>query len=1095
MRTSPRQFLKTRRPEQFSDSDFAEETTIDRLKLEEYFSTLTNRSQELEFEGFAKSLCQVEICPNLLPHTGPTAGGDSKVDSETYPVSDTTSLAWFVGVGDKAASERWGFAFSIRKDWKTKLKDDVRKIHATERGYKVAYFVSSQYIPDKERAEAEDELRDETGIDVRVLDRNWILDKVLKNRRHDIVAKELHVEVLEEIKPRKGPFDTKKETQLEELDKKIVEDISKEVINNSTIEDSIRSAILSREIEKPRVEIDGRFERAKRLANEHGTSFHQFNALYQHAWTTFWWLEDFSTYQGLYKQVEEKALKSDNVYDLERLVNLWYCLNTVRNQEEDKEKISTNEEFFSTATKNLKKKLTKLSKNTEHKPSASLYAKSLFLHVELAEKRFSGGNIDKVLAELKEVVQNSQNLIGFPLKSTTQVLTEISPVLEDSPVYKDLFETILEVIGKRDGELASAKLLLDRGEKLIELDKPHEAIQSIGSALRLLYKNESKDDVVRALFLIGGSYEMVGLFWAARGALLTAASLATSDIWNYGDINTMQAACYKHLKWLELRLGRLPQALDWNELDLFIRNLLVNKGLKQEDVFEQITQFDVALGVIFLHSDLETLGRLEQLPSQLEKQGLDFSPIALLHALGHTDKLPRDFTSVIKQEDMDDFFTQWANLYTPTYLPEKLTNTEEDVVTLTSHILGCEIMVKTENQPPCLEVAESVLASTESFLSTGTLLHAAAHESNIEINIDRNAKSKMIEFEIIDDEDKPIVNIHCGDFNPHSMSHSEQGKLRDHMFELVVETMARFVIFEDHKKDLKEIMGKERAADRAFGFSSSFVTLGNVLGHTPKTRITDWIDKEQVSYELLRTEPLEFPETSKSKDDSDTPPDKDALAHAKHTDMQTVSIIRNALWDKAGWTGAGYVVMPGGEAPPILTVLFKHVEVGKKIFEGWKKKFGSKDIDEEIRVTIVTGVDQDNPSHYKVGIGSNIKALEKEHDRISSRFFMAITRIHTMTPTSHENLNNFKESFGKFGIYLLAPGSLGNPPQVFIRHGIVKREVIFKEAWEIGPNDLDMLLISPEDKPVIPPEVKNPPILELLKSREDPDARPRKIEK
>lgn len=41
---------------------------------------------------------EVVICPNLLPQTDPTGGGDSKVDSETYPVSSEISDKWYYEV-------------------------------------------------------------------------------------------------------------------------------------------------------------------------------------------------------------------------------------------------------------------------------------------------------------------------------------------------------------------------------------------------------------------------------------------------------------------------------------------------------------------------------------------------------------------------------------------------------------------------------------------------------------------------------------------------------------------------------------------------------------------------------------------------------------------------------------------------------------------------------------------------------------------------------------------------------------------------------------------------------------------------------------
>lgn len=86
MKITPKQFLKTRRPGQFSDSEIISESQIDSTVLEFYLDTLVTRSQEVEFERFGIRLCKVAITPNILPNTGPTGGGDGKVDSETYPV-------------------------------------------------------------------------------------------------------------------------------------------------------------------------------------------------------------------------------------------------------------------------------------------------------------------------------------------------------------------------------------------------------------------------------------------------------------------------------------------------------------------------------------------------------------------------------------------------------------------------------------------------------------------------------------------------------------------------------------------------------------------------------------------------------------------------------------------------------------------------------------------------------------------------------------------------------------------------------------------------------------------------------------------------
>jgi len=123
-RVSPYDFLKSRHPDEFSDSTIVRQAKLDKAFFDYYLDTLTNRSEEKKFELFCKRMAEQEICPNLLPQTGPTGGGDSKVDSETYPVSDEISLIWYSGIGREAASERWAFAISAKKDWKTKALGD-----------------------------------------------------------------------------------------------------------------------------------------------------------------------------------------------------------------------------------------------------------------------------------------------------------------------------------------------------------------------------------------------------------------------------------------------------------------------------------------------------------------------------------------------------------------------------------------------------------------------------------------------------------------------------------------------------------------------------------------------------------------------------------------------------------------------------------------------------------------------------------------------------------------------------------------------------------------------------------------------------------
>src|SRR5262245_36242066 len=189
---SPSTYYRQRRPELFSDSQKTTEISLTREVLSHHLETLTNQKAETIFEGFALRLAEKFIAPNLRPQTGPTGGGDGKTDTETYPVSSEISERWFMPE-TAAGSERWAFAFSAKKDWRTKVRADVKSIAETERGYPRIYFVTNQFVPAKDSAKEQDELTKRYGIPVTILDRTWLLDCVLEKNSLDIASQTLGV--------------------------------------------------------------------------------------------------------------------------------------------------------------------------------------------------------------------------------------------------------------------------------------------------------------------------------------------------------------------------------------------------------------------------------------------------------------------------------------------------------------------------------------------------------------------------------------------------------------------------------------------------------------------------------------------------------------------------------------------------------------------------------------------------------------------------------------------------------------------------------------------------------------------------------------
>ena len=258
---SYREFMRARRPELYSDTLNVEEREMDRRQFEFHLHSLTSRKEETVFESFARALAEKELCPNLIPQTGPTGGGDSKVDTETYPVAASIATLWYDGDPSKASAERWAFAVSAKAKWKPKIQSDVEKIAATGRPYSLIYFVSNQAIRDKDRAETEDALKAKYGIEVRILDRSWIVEKVSSHKRWQLVADTLQFELQRTLNAVSGPLDAGRLRDLEALDKKI-ENTAGDRVTLELVEESLQSALLARSLDKPRTEVDGRFDSA-----------------------------------------------------------------------------------------------------------------------------------------------------------------------------------------------------------------------------------------------------------------------------------------------------------------------------------------------------------------------------------------------------------------------------------------------------------------------------------------------------------------------------------------------------------------------------------------------------------------------------------------------------------------------------------------------------------------------------------------------------------------------------------------------------------------------------------------------------------------
>lgn len=312
----------------FSDTEVIYETKLTPEVFDLKLQQLSQDKKQSEFENFILSVATRLITPNIKPQTGPDGGGDGKVDGETYPVNKAISDKWWVSDGS-TGDQKWAIAISVQKTWAVKVKGDVKKAIEAGRGYSKILFFSNQKIKSSKRQEVEDELSTQYGVKVEVFDGKWCSSAVFDNGCLDLAIEKLNFS--DEYRKKTvvvGPNDKRRTEELEKLERDL---LSRHVegLDTGYVDNMLDACILSRGLERPRIETEGRFYRALREAKVHGSSIQQFNITYNHAWTSFFWFHDIKAMYADYQKLKEYALEHTSVHTVEFLTNILTNLENV----------------------------------------------------------------------------------------------------------------------------------------------------------------------------------------------------------------------------------------------------------------------------------------------------------------------------------------------------------------------------------------------------------------------------------------------------------------------------------------------------------------------------------------------------------------------------------------------------------------------------------------------------------------------------------------------------------------------------------------------------------------------------------------------
>lgn len=1089
---APSDFMRARRPELYSDSVADPKPHLDRVHLEYYLDTLTQRKEELRFEHFCRRLAEKELCPNLLPQTGPTGGGDSKVDTETYPVADAIKDRWYEG-DPRAGQERWAFAFSAKKAWRSKCRDDVEKIVDARRDYSVIYFITNQAVADRDRASLEDDLRTKFGADVRILDRTWILDRVIHNQRWDVVYQTLDIEQPGERRiTRPGPLDAQRQGELEDLERQIGDADRYVGLGYQLVDDCVQAALLARGLGKPRVEIDGRFARAERLARNFPDTRLLFRVFYNQAWTAYWWFDDFQELERLYGLAETLVLDADYVWDIDKLMNLWQLSAVWQNNQGN----TATSEIWVQRTERLRAALLRHASDAA-KPTSALWARTQLVLMDLVQAARKPATLPPIIAQLRHVLLEADGHLDYPADVVGQLVEELADAMGDIEGFDELFETATAMRSKRVGRAEEGRMRLQRGLQKLRAGKPYDAIDQAARAQHLLAQEPHKTEFLRALATTGLAYEAAGLLWAARGNFVVALSNALYEYIKDGRLEPGAIPILRKLVWIEMQLGRAPCVLVWLDWLRLIAGISTLSEEEMSELQEELGILDGVLGILVLRTRFADWPLLSSAPGLLKHESLPMSRLAALFSLGASEQLETE-----SQEDMGavaEMAARWIDQPAADDLPLTSEWNLGERVSMRTALLGCEVEFVVDNQVSSILLAEALLGYFESFLATtfrGPHKYLMATTPHMQIAV-RPTDTALLPFSIAMEEDdcgeSLIVISHPKVAAPLMTVNENYGRA---ILELSITLLAKLQIPTLDESMLRYFFEVERTQDRAFLIAQSVGSVCNILGETPKYHVNDWpSEKLREIITLQRTtswsaalssgegtssygeKPLRF---------SPAPPSRELFGvdGLKHRNLRVYSPINMELWDRAGWSGTAFITDPRNL--PELILAFRKLEAAEKIFRGWRKRVGPVDQDEWIGVTVITGVNKDFPAHYRVAISVGTEHIVR--DQRENGPMLLVSRMTDMRPNDATNLNRFRAMYERTGSYRLGMAELSGSLRFSTDHenlSIVKKRIRFVEAWQVGPEDPVSMSMGGICQPVIPANATDAPFSRLAIAQSD----------
>lgn len=1032
----PSEFMRQLRPDEFSDSGSEPAFILEAYELEQRLEYVTARNETHDFEIFCRKLCERIICPNLKLATGPEGGGDSKADSETFAVADEIATLHYVGEAN-SGSERWAFAFSAKRQWQQKARSDIEGIAGTGRPYTKVFVVTSRYGRSKDVAKIQDELSEKFGFRVDILDRSWIIDRVLNQGHQDLAVDYLSVGKRNE-KARVGPADFARSQQLEDLEKAIQDPSAYEGVEAQRATDALLAATLSKELERPRFETDGRLDRAIRLADQSGSLSQRIEARYQRLWTGFYWFDDFDLLDQEFEAFAELALGSPAARHAERVANLLQCLiSAVAQGYRSAEQVRLSERRAA-----LVARLEFLA-GQKDRPNNALEARTTSLMLEITSLAFDRRDeIAPFWQEADAILEAASGLAEYDAERLSQLIEQVGPLAGNDPDYGALVDKLADFMGKRVGEGESGRILLRRASRLDANADRLERIRLLGRATHQLTKREYAEELIEASYMLAVAYQGIGMLWAARAAALFAVASIIADSEHDTHPSVSLVPAFMLLAWIDIELRLLPETLDAIRMINGCRKMLPLDDASKTRVDDRLKQMDGVLASQFLNSSAEELEAMAALPSVLEQLGLPMCCGALLYVLGYVERLGERQPEEEPEGGLEETFARVANQPAGDLRGRPLLTGPSDPHSIETRVIGMRVVVHVPGSDSSILAAQTLLAVIDTLFATiiGLRIGAFVERFDIDLAESTDVTAPSVDF----DQKRMRAKLH---WPTGSTPADHLGENGTHSQFLLLSTLMLVATStaDGQKISLEKLFRQESLLERvsaAVASSNSRIRAMN----SQVSRLAEW---DALAFERFPPKPERPVIVRVPESDPEEAKVSERYATGDHRSVAVRSILDIPQWERAGWIG----VMLGLEHDlPIVGLHFEDREAGREIFERWRERFGARDAEGAIHVAILRELPGRPPSHYAVLL---MPGGEPEEGTLMSM----PSRLKLLEPAVDTHLRFFLDNYPAGGSFVLVPTYVkeSGEPDLMMDLAILKHDLSIRRIADIGESDIEVI--------------------------------------